>query len=95
VGAPTSGSSSAPRNFMLLLRDGGIVLDRLRESRLERAIGVIYRPETERWSHYFHARLPDQFDAIIHIDETRAIEPLERTAGWERGDLPETFPSGQ
>jgi erythromycin esterase-like protein len=85
----------APHNFMLLLRDGGIVLDRLRESRLERAIGVIYRPETERWSHYFHARLPDQFDAIIHIDATRAVEPLERTAGWEWGDLPETFPSGK
>jgi erythromycin esterase-like protein len=95
VGAPTSGSSSALRNFMLLLRDGGIVLDRLREPRLERAIGVIYWPETERWSHYFHARLPDQFDAIIHIDETRAVEPLERSAGWERGDLPETFPSGK
>jgi len=70
-------------------------VDRLREARLERAIGVIYRPETERWSHYFHARLPDQFDAIIHIDETRAVEPLERTAGWERGDLPEMFPSGK
>jgi hypothetical protein len=95
VGAPTSESSSALRNFMLLLRDGGTVVDRLREARLERAIGVIYRPETERWSHYFHARLPDQFDAIIHIDETRAVEPLERTAGWERGDLPETFPSGK
>ena len=44
----------------------------------ERAIGVIYRPETERLSHYFEARLPDQFDAIIHLDETRALEPLER-----------------
>ena len=57
----------------------------MREPRLERAIGVIYRPETERASHYFQARLPDQFDAVLHFDETRAVEPLERTAGWERG----------
>jgi erythromycin esterase-like protein len=60
--------------------------------RLERAIGVIYRPGTERVSHYFHARLPQQFDAVIHLDETRAVVPLERTAGWEAGDLPETYP---
>jgi len=59
---------------------------------LQRAIGVIYRPETERLSHYFHARLPDQFDAIIHLDETHALEPLERTADWERGEAPETYP---
>ena len=45
-----------------------------------RAIGVIYRPETELISHYFHARLPVQFDAILHYDHTRAVEPLERTA---------------
>ena len=56
---------------------------------------MIYRPETERGSHCFHARLADQFDAVIHIDETRAVEPLERTPGWERGELPETFPTGQ
>jgi erythromycin esterase-like protein/adenine/guanine phosphoribosyltransferase-like PRPP-binding protein len=62
--------------------------------RLERAIGVIYRPETERHSHYFHARLALQFDAVIHIDETRALEPLERTSQWEQGELPETFPWG-
>jgi erythromycin esterase-like protein len=66
----------------------------LREPRLERAIGVIYRPETERASHYFHARLPDQFDALIHFDETRAVEPLERTGEWEKGEVPETFPFG-
>jgi len=60
---------------------------------LERAIGVIYRPETERWSHYFEARLPEQFDAIIHLDETHALEPLERNSEWERGELPETYPS--
>jgi erythromycin esterase-like protein/predicted phosphoribosyltransferase len=64
----------------------------LRSARLERAIGVVYRPQTERQSHYFRARLADQFDAVIHIDETRAVEPIERTAGWERGEAPETYP---
>ena len=64
----------------------------LRIPRLERAIGVVYRPRTERQSHYFRARLADQFDAVIHIDETRAVEPLERTARWEEGEVPETFP---
>jgi erythromycin esterase-like protein/predicted phosphoribosyltransferase len=62
--------------------------------RLERAIGVIYRPETERISHYFHARIAEQFDAVIHIDETRALEPLARTSEWEAGELPETYPTG-
>jgi erythromycin esterase-like protein len=65
---------------------------RLQETRLERAIGVIYRPETERLSHYFQARLRDQFDALIHIDETHATEPLERTSLWEEGELPATYP---
>jgi len=64
----------------------------LRTPLLERAIGVIYRPETERQSHYFQARLSEQFDAVIHIDETRALEPLDITAEWERGEPAETFP---
>jgi erythromycin esterase-like protein len=62
--------------------------------RLERAIGVVYRPETERMSHYFHARVARQFDAVIHLDETRALEPLERTSEWDAGELPETYPFG-
>jgi erythromycin esterase-like protein/predicted phosphoribosyltransferase len=62
--------------------------------RLERAIGVIYAPETERRSHYFRARLPEQFDFVIHIDQTRAVEPLDRTETWEAEELAETFPSG-
>jgi erythromycin esterase-like protein/predicted phosphoribosyltransferase len=66
----------------------------LQSPRLHRAIGVIYRPRTERQSHYLLAHLPDQFDAVIHIDETRAVEPLERTARWDEGEVPETFPSG-
>ncbi len=77
-----------------LLRCGGReAASTLREPRLERAIGVIYRPETERQSHYFAAQIASQFDAVIHIDETRAVEPLERTAGWELGEPPETYPS--
>jgi erythromycin esterase-like protein len=67
--------------------------DALSEARLQRAIGVIYRPETERWSHYFHARLPEQFDAMIHLDRTRALDPLEQSAVWQRGELPDTFPT--
>jgi erythromycin esterase-like protein len=62
--------------------------------RLQRAIGVVYQPETERISHYFHARIARQFDAVIHWDRTRALEPLERTSEWEAGELPETYPYG-
>ena len=80
--------------FYLDLRTGGGAAAALAEPRLERAIGVIYRPETERMSHYFRAELPRQFDAIFHYDVTRAVEPLERTGTWERGELPETYPSG-
>ena len=63
-------------------------------ARLERAIGVIYRPQTERASHYFKARLAEQFDSVIHLDHTHALEPLERTSHWDEGEPPETFPSG-
>jgi erythromycin esterase-like protein len=80
-------------DFFLTLRDQSEIATALNEPRLERAIGVIYRPETERVSHYFQARLPDQFDAIIHYDQSRAVEPLERTARWETGEAPETFPT--
>jgi erythromycin esterase-like protein len=81
--------------FLLRLRHGDRAASALRDPRLERAIGVIYRPETERPSHYFDARLADQFDAVLHFDDTRAVEPLERTSGWEaREEAPETFPTG-
>jgi erythromycin esterase-like protein len=80
-------------NFYLDLSERSPTVSELRHPRLERAIGVIYRPETERMSHYFHAQLPSQFDAILHYDTTRAVEPLERTGEWERGELPETYPS--
>jgi erythromycin esterase-like protein len=65
--------------------------------RLQRAIGVIYRPETERRSHYFHARLADELDLVVHIDSTRAVEPLDAIDVQESGDeleLPETYPTG-
>jgi erythromycin esterase-like protein len=64
----------------------------LNQERGARAIVVIYLPESERISHYFHARLADQFDAVIHSDKTRAVEPLERTSQWEAGEFPETYP---
>ena len=80
--------------FLLVSRDNDKVSAGLRDPALERGIGVIYRPETERGSHYFHARLAEQFDAVLHFDETRAVEPLERTAEWDRGEPPETFPFG-
>jgi erythromycin esterase-like protein len=80
--------------FWLNLRDDREVHSALFQPKLERAIGVIYLPESERVSHYFHAWLSQQFDAIIHFDETRAVEPLERSAKWHTSEPPETFPSG-
>jgi len=62
--------------------------------RLGRAIGVIYLPATERQSHYYHVRPGEQFDAMIHIDKTRALEPLEMTSRWVAGETPETYPTG-
>ena len=84
------------KEFLMVREEGDrrASMDELRGPRLERAIGVIYRPETERLSHYFRARLPEQFDAVIHVDETRAVEPLEREAMWETGEVWETFPEG-
>jgi len=77
--------------FLLPLHDDDVtrVLDK---PLLERAIGVIYQPETERLSHYFHSRMPGQFDAVIHIDRTIALIPFERTSAWEAGEVPETYP---
>src|SRR5439155_540302 len=74
--------------LLLSLRNDSRAVSLLRQPRLERAIGVIYLPETERQSHYFYARLADQFDAVLHFDRTRAVEPLDRTAGWESGEVP-------
>jgi erythromycin esterase-like protein len=85
--------AAIPR-FLLNLKAGGAVAHALSEPMLERAIGVIYLPETELTSHYFYASIPHQFDAVLHFDCTRAVEPLERTSEWGTGEPAETFPSG-
>jgi len=82
---------SLPR-FLLPLHNAGEALGELREPMLERAIGVVYRPRTERYSHYFEARLTAQFDAVVHVDRTRAVEPLERSQPWT-AEPPETYPT--
>jgi len=93
-----------PGSYEALFHDAGLPrfllhVDRTRElppevlePRLQRAIGVIYRPESERQIHYFQARLAEQFDAMIHIDETNALEPLD--AVERHAAEPETYPSG-
>jgi erythromycin esterase-like protein len=91
-----SHDSGVPR-FLLDLREGEVereVKDALMEPRLERFIGVIYRPDTERWSHYSHAILPQQFDGWVWFDETTAVTPLpgERRPGQHREE--ETYPFG-
>ena len=79
--------------FLLLPEPGTAAAELLHEPRLERAIGVIYRPRTERQSHWFAADLAAQFDAVVHIDATRAVEPLERGQRWALSEPPETYPS--
>ncbi len=83
---------SGVQRFLLDFTDNPALSTRLAEPRLERFIGVIYRPETERWSHYSEAALPRQFDAYCWFDETRALEPLERHEP-HRGQL-DTYPFG-
>jgi erythromycin esterase-like protein len=80
--------------LLLMLRDNEALRALAAPRRLQRAIGVIYRPETERQSHYFETHLPDQFDALIHIDETGALEPLDKGRVWTTEEPPETYPSG-
>ncbi len=93
-----------PGSYELVLHEAGprLLLDLRRsldlrrvldEPRLQRAIGVIYRPQTERLSHYFETRLPEQFDILLHYDRTRAVEPLERTGAWDHAELPATYPT--
>ena len=78
--------------FLLDLRAGEALTNRLMEARLERFIGVIYRPQTERWSHYSEAVLPQQFDGYVWFDETRALAPLK--AHESHDGAAETFPTG-
>ena len=95
---------SLPGSYERLFHDTGLAAFMLQLStsdlaralvgpRLQRAIGVLYRPETERASHYFSARLPEQFHLLVHVDRTRALEPLEKW-GRHEVDLPETYPTG-
>ncbi|WP_256077244.1 erythromycin esterase family protein [Massilia sp. YIM B04103] len=81
-------------NFLLPIRGHDSALERLPGRRLQRAIGVVYRPETERQSHYFYADPARQFDALIHIDHSTALPPLELAALWQREETPETYPAG-
>jgi len=82
---------SGVARFFLGLRPAGDLREALMEQRRERAIGVIYRPETEMASHYFAAHLPRQFDEYVWFDETSAVQPLESR---ELAGLPETYPFG-
>jgi erythromycin esterase-like protein len=81
-------------DFLLPIRGRDSVQAALAERRLERAIGVIYLPESERVSHYFHADLTRQFDAVINLDQTTAVKPLEYSALWVPQEVPETYPFG-
>lgn len=88
------------QRFLLPLCDEPRLAREFEHPLLERAIGVIYRPDTERQSHYFHAQVARQFDAVIHVDRTRAVEPLEADEPWTSGraahvaEAPETYPQG-
>ena len=84
--------SGVPR-FLLDMRQGAneAAVEALMEPRLERFIGVIYRPQTERWSHYSEAALPKQFDAWVWFDETQAVTPLP---GEQLPGEDETYPFG-
>jgi erythromycin esterase-like protein len=92
-----SHEAGVPR-FLLDLREGELdarLREELMEPRLERFIGVIYRPETERWSHYSEAILPKQFDAWLWFDETEAVTPLRaELRPGEAAAVEETYPFG-
>lgn len=83
------------QQFLLLPREGDGLRQLLDQPRLERAIGVIYLPEHERRSHYFNARIGAQFDAVVHIDRTRALQALDDGApAGAMAEVPETYPEG-
>jgi len=82
------------RCVFLDLKGAASKTELMKSPHLERAIGVVYRPESERVSHYFLADMRRQFDAVFHFDETRALEPLEKPERWHDIEPPETFPSG-
>jgi erythromycin esterase-like protein len=81
-------------DFLLPIRGRQKLLKHLHGHRLERAIGVVYLPQSERLSHYFYSDVASQFDAVIHFDKTQAVKPLDPSANMEHIELPETYPSG-
>jgi erythromycin esterase-like protein len=83
--------AGVPR-FLLDFRRDEALRRRLMEPRLERFIGVIYRPETELMSHYADASLPQQFDAFVWFDESSAVTPLGPEHARE--GVPDTYPFG-
>jgi protein-L-isoaspartate(D-aspartate) O-methyltransferase len=87
--------ASGITNFFLPLKHPGQpnveLIRRLSEQRLERAIGVIYRPDSELASHYFRATLPRQFDEYIWIDTTSPVSPLDTQ---QLDAMPDTYPFG-
>ena len=83
-----------PHDFILNLRDKAEVRKLLAKPRISRFIGVIYRPDTERQSHYFDVTMPDQFDAVLHVDRTMALKPLPAPAPRPMAEADETYPTG-
>jgi erythromycin esterase-like protein len=83
--------ASGVQRFLLDLREDKDLRQRLSRQILQRFIGVIYRPDTERWSHYSHCALAEQYDAYVWFDQTTAVTPL---AGEEKPGAPETYPFG-
>jgi erythromycin esterase-like protein len=81
-------------NFLLPIRGRRELAALLGQRRLERAIGVLYLPESERLSHYFHADMAQQFDAVLHVDHTHALQPLDKSPHWQHEEVPDTYPFG-
>ena len=81
-------------NFLAIFKDNPALKQLIPTDLLERAIGVIYAPQTELVSHYFHANITKQFDALIYLGNTQALKPLEVNATWHKGEVFETFPTG-
>ena len=90
---PAANAADSLKMYRVTVDERGAgTLGALDDEWLQRMIGVIYRPETERWSHYVSARPAAQFDLLAHVDETTALEPLER---WSADEAPaDTYPSG-
>jgi erythromycin esterase-like protein len=80
--------------FILPFRHNTELTAALNHPYLQRFIGVIYRPQTEYLSHYYHALIAQQFDAVIYIDQTSAVKPLETNLRWQRGEVDDTYPFG-